>query len=155
MHLVDRVLWMFDFPDVLDARASLLRDGHAVGPDEVEDFAIAEMLLANGLRVRIACSWNLSIGRDAVIEASFYGTRAGARMHNEKGSFFDFTAELFRAREVERIASPPDEWGGRAAAEWVRKLAAGQGFAGSTSGLLETAAVLDRLYGSGRPDAPG
>jgi hypothetical protein len=33
------------------------------------------------------------------------------------------------------------------AAAWVRKLAAGEGFAGTTSGLLETALVLDLLYG--------
>lgn len=32
-------------------------------------------------------------------------------------------------------------------AEWVEKLAAGQRFAGSTDGLLETARVLDRVYG--------
>ncbi|HVU29210.1 MAG TPA: hypothetical protein VHE36_02310 [Sphingomicrobium sp.] len=29
----------------------------------------------------------------------------------------------------------------------MRKLAAGEGFAGTTSGLLETARVLDLLYG--------
>ena len=149
VHLVDLALWMFDFPEVVDARATLLRDGGPVRPDEVEDFAIGELKLANGLTVHIACSWNLNAGRDAVIEASFYGTQAGAQMRNENGSFFDFSAELFRGRNAERIASPPDEWGGRAAAEWVRKLAAGERFAGSTTGLLETAQTLDSLYGRG------
>jgi hypothetical protein len=98
---------------------------------------------------RIACSWNLNAGRDAVIGARFYGTSGGAQMRNDDGSFFDFSADLFRGRDVEHIASPPDEWGGRAAAEWVRKLAAGEKFAGSTTGLIETATVLDRLYGRG------
>jgi hypothetical protein len=98
--------------------------------------------------VRIACSWNLNAGEDAVIEASFFGTAGGAQMRNENGSFFDFSAELFKGRNSERISAPPDEWGGRAGAEWVRKLAAGGRFAGSTSGLLETASVLDRLYAS-------
>ena len=149
VHLVDLALWMFDFPEVVDARATLLRDGGPVRPDEVEDFAIGELKLANGLTVRIACSWNLNAGRDAVIEASFYGTQAGAQMRNENGSFFDFSADLFKGRSSERIASPPDEWGGRAAAEWVRKLAAGERFAGSTTGLLETAQTLDSLYGRG------
>jgi hypothetical protein len=68
-------------------------------------------------------------------------------MRNESGSFFDFSADLLKGREAERIASPPDDWGGRAAAEWVRKLAAGERFAGTTTGLLETARTLDRLYG--------
>jgi predicted dehydrogenase len=147
VHLVDLALWMFDFPELLDAHATLLRDGRAAHEDEVEDFALGELKLANGVIVRVACSWNLSAGRDAVIEASFYGTQGGVQMRNDNGSFFDFSAELFEGRNTERIASPPDDWGGRAAAEWVRKLAAGEGFAGSTTGLLDTARALDRLYG--------
>lgn len=147
VHLVDLALWLFDFPEVEDARATLLRDGRPATSHEVEDFAVAELKLANGVTVRIACSWNLSAGRDAVIEASVYGTAAGAQMRNENGSFFDFSADVFSGRNAERIASPPDEWGGRAAAEWVRKLAGGEKFAGSTKGLIETARTLDRLYG--------
>jgi hypothetical protein len=70
-------------------------------------------------------------------------------MVNQNGSFFDFSAELFRGQNGEPLTAPPDEWGGRAAAEWVTKLAAGERFAGTTKGLLETARVLDRLYGRG------
>jgi hypothetical protein len=68
-------------------------------------------------------------------------------MRNENGSYYDFRAELFEGRNRERIAAPPDDWPGRAAAEWVRGLAAGERFTGSTSGLFETAHVLDRMYG--------
>lgn len=147
VHLVDLALWLFGFPEVTGARATLLRDARAVSADDVEDYATGEFTLANGCSVRIACSWNLNAGRDAVIEASFYGTQGGAQMRNENGSFFDFSVDLLKGRERERIVSPPDEWGGRAAAQWVAKLAAGERFAGSTTGLLETARVLDRLYG--------
>jgi predicted dehydrogenase len=146
VHLVDLALWMFDFPEVTEARATLLRDGRPARPDEVEDYATAELKLANGVNLRIACSWNLDAGRDAIIEASFHGTNGGAQMRNENGSFFDFSADLFKGRDAERIASPPDDWGGRAALQWLRKLAAGERFEGSTHGLLETARVLDRLY---------
>jgi predicted dehydrogenase len=146
VHLVDLALWLFDFPEVERASATLLREGRAVSEGEVEDYAVAELALANGVTVRIACSWNLNAGRDAVIQATLYGTGGGAQMRNENGSFFDFSADLFRGRDAERIASPPDDWGGRAAAEWVRKLSAGEGFAGTTKGLLETARALDRLY---------
>jgi predicted dehydrogenase len=147
VHLVDLVLWLFDFPEVLDARGTLLRGGCTPGTDQVEDYATGEIVLANGVTARIACSWNLNAGRDAVIEASFYGTDAGAALRNENGSFFDFSAELFRGQSREPLTSPPDDWGGRAAAEWVRKLSARGGFAQTTTGLLDTARVLDRLYG--------
>ncbi|MFL6755558.1 MAG: Gfo/Idh/MocA family protein [Sphingomicrobium sp.] len=149
VHLVDLILWLFDFPEVRIVHATALREGRAVRQGEVEDYAVGELRLANGVNVRIACSWNLSVGRDAVIEATCYGTGGGARMWNENGSFFDFSADLFKGRERLHIASPPDDWGGRAAAEWVRKVAAGERFASSTTGLLETACVLDRLYGRG------
>jgi predicted dehydrogenase len=148
VHLVDLALWLFDFPDVLGAQAVLLRGGRPVCEGEVEDYATGDITLANGVHARIACSWNLSAGQDAVILAGFYGTAGGAEMHNDNGSFFDFSAELFKGRDRRTIASPRDEWGGRAAAEWVRKLAAGERFDGSTEGLLETAQALDRLYGS-------
>ncbi|MFL6763037.1 MAG: Gfo/Idh/MocA family protein [Sphingomicrobium sp.] len=149
VHLVDLILWLFDFPEVRIVHATALREGRAVRQGEVEDYAVGELRLANGVNVRIACSWNLSAGRDAVIEATCYGTGGGARMWNENGSFFDFSADLLRGRERLHIASPPDDWGGRAAAEWVRKVAAGERFASSTTGLLETACALDRLYGRG------
>ena len=148
VHLVDLLLWLFDFPEVLDAHCTLLRDGRPPAADEVENYASAELRLANGVQARLACSWNLNAGKDALIDASFCGTAAGAAMRNENGSFFDFTAELFRGQNREQLTSPPDEWGGRAAVEWVRKLAAGARFEGTTAGLLETARVLDRLYSS-------
>ena len=147
VHLVDLALWMLDFPEVATAEAQLLRDGRRANPDEVEDYAVGTLKLADDRVVRIACSWNLNAGQDAVIEASFYGTNGGARMRNVGGSFFDFAAEQFRGRERSAIASPPDDWGGRAASEWVGKLAAGERFGGSTTGLLHTAQALDRLYG--------
>ena len=147
IHLVDLALWIFGFPEVLDARAILLHEGRRLRPGDVEDYAIGELALANGVAVRLACSWNLDAGRDAVIEATFYGTDGGAQMRNENGSFFDFSAELFKGRMSERIATPPDDWGGRAAVEWMRKLAAGERFGGSTPGLADSARVLDRMYG--------
>lgn len=148
VHLVDLALWMFDFPEVRSVSATLLRDGRSKREGEVEDYAIGEFALEGGLTVRISCSWNLNAGEDALIEATFYGTKGGARMRNENGSFFDFSADLFCGRNAERIASPPDRWGGRAAVEWAKKLAKGEKFAGSTTGLLQTAETLDRLYQS-------
>ena len=98
-----------------------------------------------GARVRLACSWNLAAGCDAVIEATFYGTRGGAALRNVDGSFYDFVAERYRrhARDA-RCAEPPDAWGGRAAVDWAR--AARRRRAASTrrsSIVVEVARVLD------------
>jgi predicted dehydrogenase len=147
VHLVDVALWLFDFPEVTNASARLLKGGRPAQPDECEDFVTGEIELANGLAARIACSWSLSAGQDADIRASFYGTEGGVEMRNEKGSFFDFVAEKFTGRDRERLSDYPDEWGGRAAALWVEKLDGGETFEGTTTGLLQTAQALDRLYG--------
>ncbi|WP_246167452.1 Gfo/Idh/MocA family protein [Sphingomonas piscis] len=147
VHLVDLALWMFDFPEVTSATASLFRDGRPLQPNEVEDYAVGTLQVATGATVRIACSWNLSAGTDAVIEAKFFGSQGGAAMRNVDGSFFDFTAERYEGRNTSTLTTPPDEWGARAAADWVRTLAGGGRFAESTTGLLDSARALDRLYG--------
>ena len=147
VHLVDLALWLFDFPEVIGARGRLLKDGRPAGANECEDYATGEIDLDIGVTVRLACSWNLSAGQDADIRATIYGTQGGAEMRNSGGSFSDFVAERFTGRDRETLASPPDDWGGRAAVEWIEKLAAGQRFGGSTTGLLESAWVLDQLYG--------
>jgi hypothetical protein len=71
-------------------------------------------------------------------------------MRNENGSFFDFSTDLLRDRDREPLARPPDNWGGRAAVDWLKKLASGERFDASTNGLVETARVLDRLYEKSR-----
>lgn len=147
VHLVDLALWLFDFPEVIEARGRPLKNGRRANADECEDFFTGELELANGVQVRLACSWNLSAGQDADIRASFYGTDGGAEMRNDNGSFFDFVADRFTGRERERLTNFPDDWGGRAAADWVEKLASGARFEGTNTGLLETARTLDRLYG--------
>jgi predicted dehydrogenase len=118
------------------------RDG-----DEVEDYAVATVELANGALARIACSWHLQAGRDAVISADFYGTEGGASLRNVNGSYLDFTAERYRGTQREVLAVPPDAWGGRAAAGWAERLAAGARFDPDNEYLVTVADVLDRIYG--------
>jgi predicted dehydrogenase len=146
VHLVDLALWMFDFPNVTASGSMLLRGGRPVQSGEVEDYAIGWLDLANGVHVRIACSWNLSAGTDAVIQAAFHGTQAGGAVRNVDGSFFDFTAELYTGRSSSTLVSPPDDWSGRAAVEWVHKLAQSKGYRASSDHVLASARVLDRLY---------
>jgi predicted dehydrogenase len=149
IHLVDLALWTLDFPRVLAATSRLYAKGAPLGApyDRVEDYASAQLDLADGATVRLTCSWNLSAGQDAVISASFYGTAGAAALTNVNGSFYDFRAERFRGTSREPIAEPPDAWGGRAAVEWAERLAAGERYDPAIGRLVDVAGALDRIYG--------
>jgi predicted dehydrogenase len=148
-HLVDLALWTLE-PDVIVGVSSrLLAKGEPLlgRTDVVEDYAVAQLDLLGGGVLRLACSWNLPAGRDAVIEASFYGTEGGATLRNVGGSFYDFTAERFRGTTHECLSTPPDDWGGRAALDWAQRLSANEGFDPGAERFIELAAAIDRLYG--------
>jgi len=149
VHLVDLALWVLGFPSVTGVSSALFAGGEPLAgrTDRVEDYAIATFTLETGAVVRLACSWNLHAGRDAVIAAEFQGTAGGAALRNENGSFYDFTAERFRGTSRETLAGPPDDWGGRAAADWAARLASGARFNPAAEELVAVAAVLDRIYG--------
>jgi predicted dehydrogenase len=139
-HLVDLALWTLGFPRVTSVAA------HLEG-EPLEHYAVAQLELETGAVARIACSWKLHAGRDCVLGASFYGTRGGAAMRNVDGSFYDFVAERFDGTATHVLAEPPDDWPGRAAVEWARRLAAGERFDPSIGGLVEVHDTLDRIYG--------
>jgi predicted dehydrogenase len=149
VHLVDLALWTLDFPALSSVTAKLFAGGEPLlGPAaQVEDYAVATVELESGTAVQLACSWRLQAGQDAIISAAFYGTEGGAALRNVGGSFYDFEAERFRGTARETLASPPDQWGGRAAADWARRLAAGERFDPQSERLVEVAQVLDRIYG--------
>ena len=84
-------------------------------------------------------------GRDASIEASFYGTEGGGSFRNVGGSAHDFTAELYRGTHRHPLATPPDDWRGRAALAWVHRLAAGERYDPWIEGLTDVAAAVDAV----------
>jgi predicted dehydrogenase len=149
IHLVDLALWTLGFPQVERVSSRLYAHGELLAPGsaQVEDYAVAQVDLATGCTVRIACSWNVSTGRDAVIEAHFHGDCGGAALRNIGGSFYDFVAERFHGTSSVTLAEPPDAWGGRAAVEWARRLAHGGRFDKEIESALQVAEVLDRIYG--------
>ena len=149
VHLVDLALWTLEFPGVSGVSAKLFAGGEPLGghPDRVEDYAVATLELETGSIVQLACSWRLQAGTDAIISAAFYGTEGGARLSNVNGSFYDFIAERYRGTARETLSVPPDAWGGRAAADWARRLAAGERFEPAAERLVDVARVLDRIYG--------
>jgi predicted dehydrogenase len=177
IHLVDLALWVLGFPEVNELAATLRASGKPIRgrgftgasagggrgasrgasagpggtegpPVKVEDYAAAQMELAGGTALRLACSWRLAAGQDCVIEASFYGTNGGASLRNVNGSFYDFVVERFQGTRRERIAGPPDAWGGRAAVAWAEALAAGARFDPEIERIVDVQATLDRFYES-------
>jgi predicted dehydrogenase len=149
IHLVDLALWTLQATEVSEVSSRLFARGAPleVSSNTVEDFALAEFTLDRRTAVRLACSWNLPAGCDAVIQASFFGTLGGALLSNVNGSFYDFTAERFRGTSRERLCSPPDNWGGRAIVAWARQLGQGSTYDPSAERLVEVASVLDAIYG--------
>jgi predicted dehydrogenase len=148
IHLIDLALWCMDFPGVADCASRLFAQGEPLAgrPNCVEDYATSQLSFDNGAVAQLACSWKLHAGQECVIEASFYGTRGGASFRNVNGSFYDFTAERFDGTGRETLAEPPDDWGGRAAVDWARRLAAANRFDAEAMRYVETAAALDRIY---------
>jgi predicted dehydrogenase len=181
IHLIDLVLWTLApphtarggarAPRVVDMRSRLSARGQPIacsiacsdgasmdsrfdlaGGDQVEDFAAVQLDLDTGATVQLRCSWRLSAGQDAVIEASFYGTEGGASMRNVNGSFYDFCAEHYQGTARTVLAEPPDAWGGRALLHWVGKLASSRCFDAEAENLAEhlinVATAIDTIYTS-------
>lgn len=147
VHLVDLALQVFQSP-VSNVSSQLFRGGKPVAPGraEVEDYATARIDFESGATAHMACSWNLHAGCDCVIEASFYGEKAGASVRNLNGSFTEFTAELFSGTTRKKLAEGSDEWGGRVAIDWAWQLAEGRRFDPGVAQAAEVAAVLDAIY---------
>ena len=148
IHLVDLALWMFDFPRVTHVTSRLFSQGKPLGHcrGSVEDFASARLDLANGAAVQLACSWKLPAGCDAIISGSFYGTKGSASFRNVDGSFYHFAAEHCRGTKREPLECPAEEWGGKAAVHWARRLLQNKSFDPEIENLLPVAAALDAIY---------
>ena len=110
IHLADLALWLLPARKVVAARSHLYAAGRPIEADDdrVEDYAVATIELSGGVVARLACSWLLSAGREAVIEVALHGTEGGAFLRNVHGSFHDFVAEHCVGTRREILAEPPD-----------------------------------------------
>lgn len=151
VHLIDLALWVLDYPRVENVGAVLLAKGASLVPDSefVEDYASATFQTEAGALIRLACSWKLQAGCDAAISAGFYGTDGGAVLRNIDGSFYRFMAEQFRGTSRTTLVEDEDDWGGRAAADWVNSLATGGDFDPAAERLVDVSRVIDKIYRHG------
>jgi predicted dehydrogenase len=150
VHLVDLASWVVD-STVTGVTSRMFAGGAPIkgDADGVEDFAVARLDFANGATAQLSCSWKVPAGCDAIIGATFYGTRGAVRWQNVNGSFFDFRTERLEGTRSVVISEPPDDWGPRALIEWARRLANGAGFDSEVESVAQVAATLDRMYGVG------
>ena len=151
IHLIDMALWMSE-SSVARISSCLFAQGQAIRPQDnrLEDYATVRLDLENGASANLACSWNLPVGRDAVIRASFYGTKGGLSVRNVNGSFYDFIAEQFNGAALKTLDKPPDRWGGRAVVAWADRLAENSAFDPEVENAAEVARVIDAIYQSDR-----
>lgn len=150
IHLVDMALWTLNFPEISEIKSRLYHKGEKLDSfdEHVEDFASVSMKSEKNQVINLQCSWHVSVGKDAVIEAKFYGTKGGAAFKNINGSFYDFTAEKYHGTQTETLVTPPDEWSGRAGVVWAEKLQTQNRFdEESAEEFIKTAKLIDRIYG--------
>lgn len=148
IHLLDLSAWVLDFPAVARVTSCLHARGERLlgRRDRVEDHALADLELGSGGVIRLACSWNLHAGRDAVIGLAIYGTKGGTALRNRNGSFYDFMVERFRGTAREVLAGPSADWQGLAVREWAERLGRSPRFDPEAERLVDVAELLDLAY---------
>lgn len=147
-HLVDLLFYLFKAPSIDVRYANLLAQGRPLVSrgERVEDFAEAQLKTSTGISIHLACSWKLSVGKDAQIALKIYGTEGGVSFHNVNGSFYDFQTDIYTQNNLQTIVSPPDDWGGRAIQNWGRQLIKGNQFNPENYELIKSAALLEEIY---------
>ena len=148
VHLLDLALWVQDFPPLERRCSRLFNQGAPLHTRDggVEDLAYAEFIQSNGAIVRLACSWHANTGRDAVIDMTVAGSRAGACWENVNGSFYEFQLDLCHGSARERLSSSPDDWSARALSAWITRLAIDRSFDDDAEQIARSAVLIDETY---------
>ncbi len=152
VHLVDLLFWMLGPVRLAGVTARLFQGGRPLdgGSDAVEDYASARLDLEGGAAADLSCSWRLQAGRDAVIAATFYGTKGGFALENVEGSFYRFRVEAFRSTTRRVLHEDDGAWTGGSAEAWARGLAEGGGFDPAAEDAVRVAEAVDAIYAGGR-----
>jgi len=148
IHLVDLLFWLIPDLEIKKIQQAFYKNGQSIHSfdKDIEDFATVHLLFTNHLTAQLTCSWNVSAGQDALIEATFFGTQGSISFKNQQGSFYDFQTELYRGTQKEILTTPPDDWMGRTAAIWATQLADNPGFNENTINYIKVAEAMDKIY---------
>jgi predicted dehydrogenase len=147
LHLIDLALWSLGFPAVRSVASQLRAGGLRVrGRDASEDYATAQIELER-TSVSLTCSYQVPVGCQAQIMATFHGTRGGAGLRNLDGTTYRFVAERYLGATRETIAGHSAGWIGRGTAEWARRLGESACFDPRADQLNRLAGVVDAIYG--------
>lgn len=148
IHMVDLALWTLNWPRVESVSGRVFKQGRRLQPPirEVEDFAAARLDTEQGAVIHLSCSWNLSAGCDAVIQAAFYGRKGSLRLENVNGSFYEFRAVQCFGTNRHVLEHPADRWYGRAAVQWTRQLADGNVYNKDIEQMITVTDLLDQIY---------
>ena len=148
IHLIDAALWILGFPKVLNVNSRLYSQGRQLGSRIQYRRRLCNGSNRHGFRhyPQHAMLLAASVGQDCIISAEFFGSRGGAAFHNVNGSFYDFVAERYEGTKRIRLVSPPDDWPGRAALEWVKHLQTNERFDVRNGELTHVAEVLEIIY---------
>ena len=148
-HLLDMAAWALGARDLRCTSAHLYAGGQRLKGEavatSVEDYAAATLETSEGGVIRIACSWNLPAGRDAVISVDAFGARGGFSVRNENGSFYVLGPPS--PRHAERTARHPARRLGRTCrCPLCTAARRGRAVDPGCESLAELAAAIDAVY---------
>ena len=108
--------------------------------------AHARLDLETGATVQISCSWKSPDGCEAVLAASFFGTKGGATFRNVDGSFHEFIAERFHGSQRQTVAAGWELPDTKAIIDWTTRLARDGRYSPHIEELATVADSLDWIY---------
>ena len=105
VHLVDLALWTLGFPRDCRRLRQAVRGRRAVRPTPRPGGGLRGRHpgAGDGAAVRLACSWRLQAGCDAMISAAFYGTEGGRRCGTLTGLSMISSQSATRAPRARRL----------------------------------------------------
>ncbi len=149
-HLVDLALHVLDEPAIHAVSGRRYASGRPLAPRQwrtPDDHVIADLIVGHDTSIRLACSWRAAIGQEAIVEASFVGTRGTLRLHNVAGMLDGFRVEHCEGSRCRTLGGTRDAWRGRMADAWARQLARDPTFDTAAARIPLVARILDRIAG--------
>jgi predicted dehydrogenase len=142
-------MWMLEYPKVKNVTGAIYWKGSRKKEtlkSTVEDFAEAGIELESGTMIKMASSWKISAGCNAVINWTFYGTNGTICIRNVNGSFYDFITEKYNGTSRIVLNKSPQNWGDMAIREWAKKVSRKNNFDSDIENVYQVASIIDTVY---------